>query len=204
LPYGPGFSQFAFRNTGPHELTAADVTVRISNDDFIFPERVNVQFTFGTPTAATQAGDVFIDYRVDMQDQSSINRVGARFVGSVPSQGAGSGSVFLTQTISTLNGEDLTVLSPVSDRESLVLSNDGPGRSDDVNSQFILLNPTYALRLSAQISLAAREDGRFDVAFSDQFSFIPEPAATTVVIPGIFLLMRRRRQVASVRPTPVA
>jgi hypothetical protein len=189
---GQRYSEFAFRSSAPYDIKAADVAVRIGDDSV--PNRNTIQFIFGTPTAATQVGDVFIDYRVDELTMSPMNRMGLRFVGSVPSQGAGAGSAILRQVVSTVNGADLAIGTPVSDSESLVLSNDGPGRLDDVNSRFLSLNLTYALRISTQVTLTAREDGRFDVAFQDQFSGIPEPTAVALAIPaGLVLLARRRR-----------
>jgi hypothetical protein len=203
FPGSMRFSEFAFRSTEPYGISAADVTVRIDNEGPFF-DRVNVQFTFGTDTAATQAGDVFIDYRVDDESWSPLNRVGVRFTGPVPSQGVGAGLALLRQTVSTVDGSDLTIGVPVSDTATLALSNDGPGRLDDVNSQFLSLNPTHALRLSTEINLRAREDGRFDAVFSDQFSTIPEPAAVAIALPAGLALLGRPRRVPPLQPAPVA
>jgi hypothetical protein len=203
-PWGERFSEFAFRSTVPYDVRPADVTVRISNEDGNIPGRTSVQFIFGTPTAATQAGEVFIDYRVDELNSRLLNRVGVRFSGGVPSQGVGAGGYAgLTQAVSTVNGADLAPGAPVSDTESLVLFNDGPGRGEDQNSQFLSLNATYALRLSTRLTLNATEDGQLDVNFVDQFSTLPEPAAAAVALPLALALLARRPR-PSAGPAAVA
>ena len=205
---GERFSEFAFRSTVPYDVRAADVTVRLSNVDPFDPVRTAIEFIFGTDTAATQAGEVFIDYRVDELSADPINRMGVRFTGPVPSQGVGDGFAVIRQTVSTVNGADLTPSPPVSSSETLVLSNDGPGRSEDVNSQFLPLNRTHALRLATQISLNGLEDGRLDVQFTNHFSTIPEPSAAAIAIPAALTLLARhrrgRRRTASLPPAAVA
>jgi hypothetical protein len=190
---GERFSQFAFRNTGPYNVSTADVTVRVSNE--ASPGnlgRTDIQFAFGTDAAAGQASDVFIDYRIDEQDNTPLNRAGLRFNGPVPSQGIGPGAATVMETVSTVDGSDLTPVPPISATATLDVFNDGPGRVDDSNSDFLALNYTFALRVSNQITLYARETGRLDVSVMNTFSTIPEPTAGFIALPAALSLLTRR------------
>ena len=184
------FSDFSFRNTGPFAVTPADVTVRLSNEN---PGQMIAQLGFGTDAAAGQSGSVSIHYRVDHAYGMPMNRTGVRFSGPVPSQGPGPGSVAVDQTISTLDGSDVSPLPPVAGSEALTIFNDGPGRLEDSNSAFLRLNPTLALRLSSETVLTGYQAGRLEVSLSNNFFTIPEPSDGFMpVASGIALLARRR------------
>ena len=131
-----------------------------------------------------------------------MNRTGLRFNGSVPSQGVGPGSATVTQAISTLDGSDLSPVNPVSDTETLVVFNDGPGRLEDSNSAFLWLYPKVALSVSSEITLSGYEGGHMSVSMANSFFTIPEPSAAFIALSVSVALLGRRRRLAGPGPPP--
>jgi len=201
---GLRYSAFAFRNDGPFNLNPAEVTVRITATEVIPEGPPNtINFRYSVDALAAQSGSTAIDYRVDLLNPRPLmNRVGLRFNGSVPAQGIGGGSASNLLTVSTVDGSDVEVGNPIRDTEVLDIFNDGPGRLDDSNSDFLSVNPTLSLRLSNVITLSAREAGRLEVSTVNNFLTIPEPSAGVfIALPSaLALLARRRRHAAPAAP----
>ena len=70
---------------------------------------------------------------------------------------------------------------------------------DDINSRLLSPNGTWSLRVSTWINLFAREEGQFDVRFSDQLWNIPEPAAGVITFPAALVVLARRRRRSPLR-----
>jgi hypothetical protein len=197
---GVRFSGFAFRSDGPLAVSPADVMVRISDNEVI-PEGPpkTIEFRYGVDALAGQTGSAAIDYRADLLSAwQTMNRVGVRFNGSVPSQGVGGGSTSNLLTVSSVDGSDVAVGGPARDAEVLDIFNDGPGRLDDSNSDFLSVNPISSLRLSNAITLSARDTARLELSTANNFLILPEPsAAALIALPSaLALLARRRRRVS--------
>jgi hypothetical protein len=185
------FSEFGFRSEGDYDLDPADVRLRITTDGSV-ERRFTVQFSLTPDAAAGDAGKLFIDYRVDFAPSESMNRVGLRFNGAVPSQGIGTGAASVLEAVSSLDGSDVAPGLPVGDTEQLSIYNDGPGRLDDSNSDFMSLNAKPGLRLAKEITLSAREAGQQTVSIVDNFLTVPEPTFLAAAPAALALLARRR------------
>ena len=122
-----------------------------------------------------------------------MNRVGLRFNGAVPSQGIGTGAASVLEAVSALDGSDVAPGLPVSDTEQLSVYNDGPGRLEDSNSDFMSLNAKPGLRLAKEITLSAREAGQQTVSIVDNFLTMPEPSFIALAIPAALALLARRK-----------
>ena len=53
--------------------------------------------------------------------------------------------------------------------------------------------------MSTRINLFAREEGQFDVRFSDQLWNIPEPVAGAITLPAALVVLARRRRRSPLR-----
>jgi len=137
-----------------------------------------------------------IGYDLDVLSRDFMNRVGLRFNGSVPAQGPGDAAASVIETVASRDGSDVAPGAPVSDTAVLDVFNDGPGRLEDSNSDFMPINLTRSLHFVKDIIVSSRPTGGY-VAISvvdnivDQ---IPEPAAVSLIsIAGGAVLLRRRR-----------
>jgi hypothetical protein len=186
------YTDFTFRNDGPFALNPADVTVRFSNDDPFFI-RETVQFVLGVDATAGQAGSIHIGYRAEDESSSYYSRYGLRFNAQVPSQGVGVGSAAIVNSVSTVDGSDVEPGAPVSSTATLDIFNDGPGRLEDSNSDFLSVNPTRVLRTDHRITLEASAAGRLDISFVNNYLTVPEPSAALLAAPAVMFLLARRR-----------
>jgi len=190
------YSNFTFASTGSAPLRPSDVNVRISNEENPDQQRYTLQFTFGMDAFPGERTDMVIGYDLDVLSRDFMNRVGLRFNGSVPAQGPGDAAASVIETVASRDGSDVAPGAPVSDTAVLDVFNDGPGRLEDSNSDFMPINLTRSLHFVKDIIVSSRPTGGY-VAISvvdnivDQ---IPEPAAVSLIsIAGGAVLLRRRR-----------
>jgi len=198
------YTNFSFASTGSAPLRASDVNVRIDNDadpTSTDPARRNgqrytLQFTFGLDAFPSERTDLVVGYDLDVTSADFINRVGLKFNGSVPSQGVGDAAASVVETISTRDGSDLSPGAPVRDTEVLDVFNDGPGRLEDSNSDFMAVNLTRRLHFVKDIIVSSRPTGGYAaISVVDNIvDQIPEPGMISLVtIAGGAVLLRRRR-----------
>jgi len=197
------YSNFSYSSTGSAPVRAQDVNVRISNDadpsstDPVARagQRYTLEFTFGMDAFPGERTDLVIGYNLDVLSTDFINRAGLRFNGSVPSQGVGDAAASVVETVSSRNGSDVAVGS-TGDTKVLDVFNDGPGRLEDSNSDFLALNLTRSLHFVKDIIVSSRPTGGY-VAISvvtNTVDQVPEPAVISLVtFAGGALLLRRRR-----------
>ena len=190
------YSNFTFASTGSAPLRPSDVSVRIDNDA---PggQRYNIQFTFGLDAFPGERTDLVICYDVDIiSGNDFINRAGLRFNGSVPSQGVGDAAASVVETVQSRDGSDVAPGAPIRDTEVLDVFNDGPGRLEDSNSDFMALNLTRSLRFCKDIIVSSRPTGGYAVisVVDNIVDQIPEPGVMSLLtIAGGAVLLRRRR-----------
>jgi hypothetical protein len=195
------YSGFTFSSNGSAPLAARDVNVRVTSTDATptIPgdDRYDIQFTFGLDAFPGERTDLVIGYRVDVLDPTmSINRVGLRFNGSVPSQGVGDAAASVIETVSSVDGSDVAPGAPVSDTAVIDVFNDGPGRLSDDNSDFIAVNPTRSLIFTKDILVSSRPTGGYAaISIVDNIvDQVPEPSVIGLAaFAGVGLLLRRRR-----------
>jgi len=188
------YTNFSYASTGSAPVRAQDVNVRISND--ANPQQYTLEFTFGMDAFPGERTDLVIGYDLNVLSSDFINRAGLRFNGSVPSQGVGDAAASVVETVSSRDGSDVAVGAPIRDTEVLDVFNDGPGRLEDSNSDFLALNLTRSLHFVKDIIVSSRPTGGY-VAISvvtNTVDQVPEPAVISLVgFAGGALLLRRRR-----------
>jgi len=190
------YSNFSFSSTGTAPLRPQDVSVRVSNDGD--PQRYTLQFTFGLDAFPGERTDMVICYDLDVLSRDFIHRAGLRFNGSVPSQGPGNAAATVIETVMSRDGSDVAPGAPNRDTEILDVFNDGPGRLEDSNSDFMALNLTRSLRFCKDILVSSRPTGGYTaISVVDNIvDQIPEPGTMTLVsLVGGAMLLRRRRTV---------
>ena len=198
------YSNFSFASTGSAPLRPSDVSVRIDNDAdpaSSNPAKRNgqqytLQFTFGLDAFPGERTDLVVGYDLDVTSSDFLNRVGLKFNGSVPSQGVGDAAASVTETVSTRDGSDLAPGAPIRDTEVLDVFNDGPGRLDDSNSDFMAINLTRRLHFVKDIIVASRPTGGYAaISVVDNIvDQVPEPGVISLLtIAGGAVLLRRRR-----------
>jgi len=197
------YTNFSYSSTGSAPVRSQDINVRISNDadptssDPVARagQRYTLEFTFGMDAFPNERTDLVIGYDLDVLSSDYINRAGLRFNGSVPAQGVGNAAASVLETVSSRNGSAVAPGSP-SDTAVLEVVNDGPGRQEDSNSDFLPLNLTRSLHFTKDILVSSRPDGGY-VAISvvtNTVDQVPEPAVISVIaFAGGTLLLRRRR-----------
>jgi hypothetical protein len=201
------YSNFTFSSTGDVELAPDDVNVRVtsidSNPTIAGDDQYTLQFTFGLDAFPGETNDLVIGYQVDVTDPAMfINQVGLRFNGTVPAQGTGDAAASVVETVRSPNQSfDLVPGGDPNapDRYMAVLgvTNDGPGRETDSNSQFIAVNPTRTLIFEKDILVSSRPDGGYPVisVVDNVINQVPEPTALGLAaFAGAGLLLRRRRR----------
>lgn len=197
------FSNFTFASTGSAPLRPQDVNVRIDNDadpTSSDPARRNgqrytLQFTFGLDAFPGERTDMVVGYDLDVLGSDFINRAGLRFNGSVPSQGVGDAAASVVETVQSRDGSDVAPGAPIRDTEVLDVFNDGPGRLEDSNSDFMTLNLTRSLRFTKDIIVSSRPTGGYAVisVVDNIVDQIPEPGSIALLGLAGGLLIRRRR-----------
>ena len=188
------YSNFTYSSSGSAPVRAQDVNVRISNDGDA--QRYTLQFTFGLDAFPGERSDLVVGYDLDVLSSDFINRAGLRFNGSVPSQGPGDAAASVVETVSSRDGSDVAPGAPVRDTEVLDVFNDGPGRLEDSNSDFMALNLTRALHFTKDIIVSSRPTGGYAaISVVDNIvDQIPEPGMISLVsLAGGAMLLRRRR-----------
>ena len=190
------YSNFTYSSTGDAPVRPQDVNVRISND--ANPQKYNLEFTFGMDAFPGERTDLVIGYDLDVLPGSPdfINRAGLTFNGSVPSQGPGDAAASVVETVSSRDGSDVAPGAPNRDTEVLDVFNDGPGRLEDSNSDFMPLNLTKSLRFVKDIIVSSRPTGGYAVisVVTNTVDQIPEPGTLSLVaLAGGAVLLRRRR-----------
>ena len=188
------YSNFTFASTGSAPVRPQDVNVRISND--ANPQQYTLQFTFGLDAFPGERTDLVVGYDLDVLSTDFINRVGLRFNGSVPSQGPGDAAASVVETVSSRDGSDVAPGAPNRDTEVLDVFNDGPGRLEDSNSDFMAVNNTRGLHFVKDIIVSSRPTGGYAaISVVDNIvDQIPEPGMISLVtIAGGAMLLRRRR-----------
>jgi hypothetical protein len=202
------YSNFTFSSGGQAPVRAQDVNVRISNDATATNpngQQYTIQFTFGLDAFPGERNDLVICYQLDVLSNDFINRVGLRFNGSVPSQGVGDAAASVIETVSSVDPDgagprtapDVAPGLPDRDTEVLDVFNDGPGRLEDDNSDFMTVNQTRSLLFCKDILVSSRPDGGYAaISIVDNVvDQIPEPGAIGLVsLVGGSMLLRRRRQ----------
>ena len=195
------YSGFTFSSTGSSPLRPSDVNVRVTSTDadpaVAGDDRYSIQFTFGMDAFPGERTDLVLCYRVDVLNPAmTINRVGLRFNGTVPSQGPGPAAASVIETVQTTDGSDIVPGPPVDDMVVLDVFNDGPGRLEDDNSDFVTVNPARSLLFCKDILVSSREDGGYAaISIVDNIvDQIPEPGVLGLAaFAGGGLLLRRRR-----------
>lgn len=189
------YSNFSYSSTGSAPVRAQDVNVKISND--ADPQKYNLEFTFGMDAFPGERTDLVIGYDLDViSGRDFINKAGLRFNGSVPSQGVGDAAASVVETISSRDGSDVAVGAPIRDTEVLDVFNDGPGRLEDSNSDFMALNLTRSLHFVKDIIVSSRPTGGYAAisVVTNTVDQIPEPGTLSLVaLVGGAALLRRRR-----------
>ena len=188
------YSNFTYSSTGSAPVRPQDVNVRISNE--ADPQKYNLEFTFGMDAFPGERTDLVIGYDLDVIGRDFINRAGLTFNGSVPSQGVGDAAASVVETVSSRDGSDVAPGAPTRDTEVLDVFNDGPGRLEDTNSDFMALNLTRSLRFVKDIIVSSRPTGGYAVisVVVNTVDQIPEPGTLSLVaVVGGAVLLRRRR-----------
>jgi hypothetical protein len=188
------YSNFSYSSTGSAPVRAQDVNVRINND--ANPQQYTLEFTFGMDAFPGERTDLVIGYDLDVLSRDFINRAGLRFNGSVPSQGVGDAAASVVETVSSRDGSDVAVGAPIRDTEVLDVFNDGPGRLEDSNSDFLALNLTRSLHFVKDIIVSSRPTGGYAAisVVTNTVDQVPEPAVISLIgFAGGALLLRRRR-----------
>jgi hypothetical protein len=188
------YSNFTYSSTGSAPVRAQDINVRVSND--VDPQKYNLEFTFGMDAFPGERTDLVIAYDLDVLGRDFINRAGLKFNGSVPSQGLGDAAASVVETISSRDGSDVAEGAPIRDTEVLDVFNDGPGRLEDSNSDFLRLNLTRSLHFVKDIIVSSRPTGGYAAisVVTNTVDQVPEPAVISLVaFAGGALLLRRRR-----------
>jgi len=194
------YSGFTFSSTGSSPLTPSGVNVRVTSSDSSAAvpgdDQYAIQFTFGLDAFPSERTDLVIGYRVDVLDPTmTMNRVGLRFNGSVPSQGPGNAAATVIESVHSIDGSAVAPGSP-SDTAVLDVFNDGPGRLSDNNSDSIAVNPTRSLVFNKDILVSSQPTGGYAaISVVDNIvNQVPEPTMLGfVVFAGGGLLLRRRR-----------
>ena len=190
------YSNFTYSSSGSAPVRAQDVNVRISNEEQPDRQRYTLQFTFGLDAFPGERTDLVVGYNVDVLSSDFINRAGLRFNGSVPSQGVGDAAASVVETVSSRDGSDVAPGAPIRDTEVLDVFNDGPGRLEDSNSDFMALNLTRALHFTKDIIVSSRPTGGYAVisVVDNIIDQVPEPGMISLVtLAGGAMLLRRRR-----------
>jgi len=194
------YHNFTFSQSTPNspDINARDINVRVSNTGN--PQQYTLQFTFGFDAfPGERLNDVVIGYDLDVVGSNDfMNRVGLRFNGSVPAQGTGAAFAAVNESVSTLDGSDLTSVTggPPSDTEVLDVFNDGSGPGADTNSDFLPINLTRRLRFTKDIIVSSDTNGGYAVisVVDNIVDQVPEPGTLAVIgIAGGAMLLRRRR-----------
>ena len=188
------YSNFTYSSTGSAPVRPQDVNVRISNE--ADPQKYNLEFTFGMDAFPGERTDLVIGYDLDVIGLDFINRAGLTFNGSVPAQGVGDAAASVVETVSSRDGSDVAPGAPNRDTEVLDVFNDGPGRLEDTNSDFMALNLTRSLRFVKDIIVSSRPTGGYAVisVVVNTVDQIPEPGTFSLVaVVGGAVLLRRRR-----------
>jgi hypothetical protein len=193
------YSNFTFASTGDSPLEPSDVDVRVTssetNASMPGDDRYQLQFTFGMDAFPGERTDLVICYQVDVLDPNQfINQVGLRFNGSVPAQGPGGAAATVQEMVMR---PDMQPVAPGGDSVLILdVTNDGPGRLPDDNSDFVVINPTRTLQFCKDILVSSQPDGGYAaISIVDNIvDQIPEPTALGLaVLAGGGLLFRRRR-----------
>jgi hypothetical protein len=195
------YSAFTFASSGSSPLSPSDVNVRVTSSDatpgVAGDDRYSIQFTFGMDAFPGERTDLVLCYRVDVLDPAmTINRVGLRFNGSVPSQGPGNAAASVIETVQSTDGSDVAPGAPVDDTLVLDVFNDGPGRLEDDNSDFVTVNPARSLLFCKDILVSSQPDGGYAaISIVDNIvDQVPEPGMLGLAaFAGGGLLLRRRR-----------
>jgi hypothetical protein len=188
------YSNFTYSSTGSAPVRAQDVNVSISNE--ADPQRYVLQFTFAMDAFPSERSDLVIAYDLDVLSSDFINRVGLRFNGSVPSQGAGDAAASVVETVASRDGSDVAPGAPIRDTEVLDVFNDGPGRLEDTNSEFMAINLTRRLHFAKDIIVSSRPTGGYAaISIVDNVvDQVPEPTSIAfLTLAGGAVLLRRRR-----------
>jgi hypothetical protein len=191
------YSNFTFSSSGDAPVTAGAVGVVLSTDD---NNRYNLRFSFSRDALAATAGqttDAVISYQVDVLGGQRINGVGLAFESSVgQGQSPGTAAASVTETVSSVDGSDVSPGGLVQDTEIITVFNDGAGGLGDTPSTLLAVNPTASLKFSKDILVSSRpEGGRVVISTVDNFvNQVPEPGSITLLAAaGGALLLRRRR-----------
>lgn len=190
------YSNFSYSSTGSAPVRAQDVNVRISNEEQRDQQRYTLQFTFGLDAFPGERTDLVVGYDVDVLSTDFINRAGLNFNGSVPSQGPGDAAASVVETVSSRDGSDVAPGAPIRDTEVLDVFNDGPGRLEDSNSDFMALNLTRSLHFTKDIIVSSRPTGGYAVisVVVNTVDQVPEPGMISLAaLAGGAMLLRRRR-----------
>jgi len=99
----------------------------------------------------------------------------------------------VTKTIATLDGSDVTPETPGIDRAGMLVFNDGPGRIEDRNGDFLTTHPLRVVSVRNEFSLIPRAAGPVTLQAVNTFFTVPEPAAPFVLAAAAAAGLARRR-----------
>lgn len=188
------YSDFTFDSSGSAPLVPRDVNVRVTSTDtdptVAGDDRFALQFTFGLDAFPGEETDLVLGYRVDVLDPAmAINRVGLRFNGAVPAEGAGFAAASVSETVRNPDGSDVVLMDVTTDPDGA-----GPLKAD--HSDFLAINPTRSLVFQKDILVSSRETGGYAVisVVDNIVDQVPEPTVMSLAaFAGAGLLLRRRR-----------
>ena len=105
----------------------------------------------------------------------------------------------MTETLTTLDGSDVTPEAPGFDHAGMLVFNDGPGRLEDRNSDFLTTHPLRGVRVRNEFTITTDTVGPLTLQAVNTFFTVPEPAAPALLGGAAVLLLgtRRRRRVAA-------
>jgi hypothetical protein len=189
------YDNFNFSSSGQNVLTAKDVEVVIATEG----NQHFISFLMDLSSIGTARTDVVIGYDVHVLDPARhIKSVGLSFDGApltgqlgpvvagviMPTRAAAS----VTETVSTLDGSDLSPGGPVQDTEIITVFNDGEGNLDDNFETTLAVNPAKGLRFVKDILVSSRGEGAALITFVENSvtqngTAIPLPAAFWAAMP---------------------